>query len=339
MKEALSVPALLLPALLKTGLDFDVDAVAILEKHGIDMLTLSMETGRVPAERFNAVMEDLAVATENPALGLSYAHHFSYDYIPEMASYLMSVNTLGDAMRAYRWMAEIFGSFVHVYFESDDALYTVRLGFSLDTPYWVARLFSECSFALLARIATQKAGPDFKFAKVCFSHNESAAVPVYKNAFRCLVFIGQDFDSVSIPLALMHKPLELHSPALKALSQFQVEQRLTKLSGDNSEAENLYALLSQHPYLMAEGIDECAARLYLSSRTLQRKLRALDTSYRQVCESVRRELSTRLLEGKSSIDQISDLLCFSDRRSFTRAFQTWEGVTPSVYRKRLQTKT
>ena len=334
--SAFTVPALLLPALLKTGLDFDVDAVAILKKHGVDVQTLAMDSGRVPAERFHAVMEELAQATENPALGLSYAHHFSYDYIPEMASYLISVNTLAEAMKAYIWMAELFGTFVHVYFESDDTLYTVRIGFAVGTPYWVSRLFAECSFAMVTRISTQKAGPDFKLAKVCFSHNDQAAVPVYKNAFRCPVAINQDFDSISIPLTLMHSPVEQHSPALKALSQFQVEQRMSALSGDKTIAETLHSLLTQHPYLMAQGIDECASRLYLTGRTLQRKLKTLDTSYRQVCESVRRELATSLLAGKSSIDQISDLLCFSDRRSFTRAFQTWEGVTPSVYRKYLR---
>lgn len=339
MKEELSVPALLLPALLKTGMDFDVDAVAILKRHGIDLKTLAMDSGRIPADRFHSAMEELAQETENPALGLSYAHHFGYDYIPEMASYLMSANTLFEAMDVYIWMAELFGSFVHVYFESDEALYTVRIGFALGTPYWVGRLFAECSFAMVARISTQKVGPDFKLAKVCFSHNDQSAVPVYKNAFRCPVSINQDFDSISIPLALVHAPVEQHSPALKALSKFQVEKRISELSGDKTIAETLQALLTQHPYLMAQGIDGCASHLYLTGRTLQRKLKHLDTNYREVCDSVKRELAMSLLEGKSSIDQISDLLCFSDRRSFTRAFQKWEGMTPSAYRKHLHEKT
>lgn len=335
MREELSVPALLLPALLKAGMDFDVDAVAILKRHGVDLQTLAMDSGRIPAVRFHNIMEDLAKETENSAIGLSYAHHFSYDYIPEIASYLMSANTLHEAMEVYIWMAEIFGSFVHVYFESDETLYTVRLGFALGTPYWVGRLFAECSFAMVTRISTQKAGPGFKLAKVCFSHNDQSAVPIYKNAFRCPVAIDQDFDSISIPLASVHAPVEQHSPALKALSKFQVEKRISELLGNKTIAEALQALLTQHPYLMAQGIDKCASRLYMTGRTLQRKLKSLGTSYREICYCVRRELALSLLEGNSSIEQISDLLCFSDRRSFTRAFQEWEGMTPSSYRKSL----
>jgi len=329
----MSVPALLLPALLKTGLDFDVDAVAILKKHGIDPQTISMDFGRVPADRFNDVMEEMAAQTQNPALGISYAHHFGYDYMPEFETFLLSVNNLREAMLAYRWMAELFDPIVTVKFESHDPFFTAELNFSADTPYWVARLFAESSFSLVSRFIIQKTGTEVRIRRVHFAHADKDAIPVYQNVFRCPVEINQGYYSISLDLEDVDKPLEQHSPALKALSQFQIEQRLERLSGVKTTAESLHGMLIQHPYLMEKGIEECASRLYLSPRTLQRQLHDGGTSYREVRDVVRKTLAKKLLKGRSTLEQISELLCFSDRRSFTRAFKNWEGISPSSYRK------
>jgi len=335
----MSVPAFLLPALIKTGLDFDVDTVAILGKHGIDLQTLPLDSGRVPAEHFNAVMLELVEVTQNPALGMSFAHHFSYDYIPEIESFLLSVSTLREAMLAYRWMAELFGSVVSIKFESDDQLFSVKLTFVTGTPHWVARLFAECSFSLVSRLAFLKAGADFRIRRVGFTHNDKAAAPIYKNFFRCPVSIDQECYSLSISLEDADKPLEQHSPALKSLSRFQIEQRISRLTGEKTLTDSISTMLMQHPYLMANGIEECACRLYLTPRTLQRKLKEQGTSYRRVLEQVRQQLAKQHLKGNASLDRISELLCFSDRRSFTRAFQKWEGITPSIYRKRSRLQT
>jgi AraC-like DNA-binding protein len=49
---------------------------------------------------------------------------------------------------------------------------------------------------------------------------------------------------------------------------------------------------------------------------------------------VRYKLAQQWLRDSSMpIEDISDRLGFSDRRSFTQAFSRWSGVTPSQYRR------
>ncbi|WP_394832722.1 AraC family transcriptional regulator [Pendulispora rubella] len=79
---------------------------------------------------------------------------------------------------------------------------------------------------------------------------------------------------------------------------------------------------------------EVARRLRLSTRTLQRRLEAVGTSFQAELESVRLELAEwHLRDPKWSIYEIALLLGYADQRGFERAFVKWRGVTPKEYRR------
>lgn len=79
---------------------------------------------------------------------------------------------------------------------------------------------------------------------------------------------------------------------------------------------------------------EVARRLRLSTRTLQRRLEAVGTSFQAELESVRLELAEWYLrDPKWSIYEIALLLGYADQRGFERAFVKWRGITPKEYRR------
>lgn len=83
-------------------------------------------------------------------------------------------------------------------------------------------------------------------------------------------------------------------------------------------------------------VEEIALKLNISIRSLQRKLKAEDSSFRSIKESVRKELSKKYLEDKSlSIHDVCLLLSYSERGAFEKAFKKWYGKNPTEYRKQL----
>ena len=81
------------------------------------------------------------------------------------------------------------------------------------------------------------------------------------------------------------------------------------------------------------GLDALAQELGLHARTLQRRLKELGDSHSAIQSRVRYRLAREWLQNTAlSVEDISDRLGFSDRRSFTQAFARWSGVTPSQYR-------
>jgi len=82
-------------------------------------------------------------------------------------------------------------------------------------------------------------------------------------------------------------------------------------------------------------IDSLATELGISRRTLQRRLSSLDSSFKQLLQNVREELSRRYLDDpRLAITEIALLLGYSDQASFSNAFKVWRGCSPSEYRQR-----
>jgi AraC-like DNA-binding protein len=82
-------------------------------------------------------------------------------------------------------------------------------------------------------------------------------------------------------------------------------------------------------------IDSLALELNVSRRTLQRRLSALQSSFKTMLQDVREEQSRRYLDDpRLAVTEIALLLGYSDQASFSNAFKSWCGCAPTEYRQR-----
>mgnify|MGYP001946743321 CR=1 FL=1 len=76
--------------------------------------------------------------------------------------------------------------------------------------------------------------------------------------------------------------------------------------------------------------------MYVSGRTLQRRLAEEGTSFRTLLLEVRRELAERYIsDPHMPLAEISYMLGFADSSSFSRAFKRWTGEPPALFREKL----
>ncbi|WP_027856551.1 AraC family transcriptional regulator [Marinobacterium jannaschii] len=92
--------------------------------------------------------------------------------------------------------------------------------------------------------------------------------------------------------------------------------------------------LERSDVLATTNMDEIAAELNVTSRTLRRKLSDEGTSFQELKDGVRRDAAIHSLSQPSiPISEISRQLGFSEPAAFTRAFKHWTGVPPGIYRR------
>jgi AraC-like DNA-binding protein len=82
------------------------------------------------------------------------------------------------------------------------------------------------------------------------------------------------------------------------------------------------------------GQDEIAAGLFLSPRTLHRRLADEGSSFRAIKDALRRDMAlSRLSKTDESIARIAAELGYADNSTFYRACLEWTGLPPREYRR------
>jgi AraC-like DNA-binding protein len=77
-----------------------------------------------------------------------------------------------------------------------------------------------------------------------------------------------------------------------------------------------------------------AARLQLTSRTLQHRLKQNGVAFKDLVDEVRRTLALHYLRDERwSLLEVAFMLGFSEQSAFSRAFRRWHGLSPQAWRK------
>lgn len=138
-----------------------------------------------------------------------------------------------------------------------------------------------------------------------------------------LTFSGEDAE----------RPLITRSASLWETLEPSFLEQLEERFGTSTMTGRIKHALTEALPGGSTSVDDMARRLNLSKRSLQRRLSEEGTSYQEVLNGTRLEMSHRYLRDSGlSVPEISFLLGFRDTSSFFRAFQGWTGTTPGDYR-------
>lgn len=114
----------------------------------------------------------------------------------------------------------------------------------------------------------------------------------------------------------------------------ELQKRLYEMERDDSFSAKVRSALTELLPGGAGTIDDVAAKLGISKRTLQRKLTEEDTSFQKQLNGTREILAKHYIRNTDmSSDDIAFLLGYQELNSFLRAFNVWTGMSVSEYRK------
>lgn len=176
-------------------------------------------------------------------------------------------------------------------------------------------------------------GADFAPLEVRFTHPEPADLSAYTAFFRCPVSFAQPRWGIVFAAELLDRPPPNRDPGLLGLLRHRAEQLLTLIPVGDSYVNQVKQLLNESMHSGDAGIARVAARLGMSVRTLQRRLRKEGASFSDVLDSTRYATAIRHVSaGNLSFGEIAYLLGYSDPVAFHHAFRRWTGLTPGKYR-------
>ena len=155
---------------------------------------------------------------------------------------------------------------------------------------------------------------------------------LYKRYLRCPVQFGQPMSQLIYPKSILSaKPRLAHGLTSKILRD-TCDRILGEEKTSTGVAGEVYHIIASTPG-HSPSMEGVAKQIATTVRTLNRKLHAEGTSFTQILDDVRCNLASEYLRTtKLSIEDISELVGFSEATNFRHAFRRWTGSTPARYR-------
>ncbi len=192
----------------------------------------------------------------------------------------------------------------------------------------VAVVFFECAEFIVGRPLTE--------ITTSFSHDRPAYSPRYWDYLPGQFEFSAPQLMVKIPMHLCHIPNASANHENYLLAMRQCETMLAQLLSNNrsSKYQIQKMMLSHPPGALTE--QEAAAALFISKRTLARRLQKEGTGFRQIRDDIlSQQASDCLSESQMSVDAIAALLNYHDSANFRRAFKRWFQLSPDQYRQQV----
>jgi AraC-like DNA-binding protein len=175
-------------------------------------------------------------------------------------------------------------------------------------------------------------GESFKPARILFRQAEPAQPAAYYSFFRCELLFNSESSELLIDAAIADQQLSGANVQLETLLEQQIIDYVARLDKTDIKRGARSVLIKLLPSGHVS-IEEIAAKLSMSVRTLRRRLKDSGTSFKDLLAETRRELGERYIQDNSmSLTEVAFMLGFSDSSSFSRAYKKWTGQSPSNYR-------
>lgn len=305
------------------------DASALFQQHDLDVARVQEPRERFPAGAVEKLLGSLRDEFRRPCLGSELANYHRLNDAHALGITMMASDTGMEALeRAIRYQRLIStGAQFDLVSRGGQVALQLRHQAFLSVrdvlePYFFAVIWRWLKMAAppsLTPVATHLTVPQ--------PDNNGLA-----DTLEAPLTWDSDHAALIFEEAALLEPWQMRNAEIVRANQPMLDNLLRALkSGDIAANVRLHLLDALDTGLPSE--EDVASSLHMSARTLQRRLKAENTTYGEVVQETRMQLAQQLLASPDISATEVGLACgFGDASAFTRAFRRWTGTTPSDYR-------
>lgn len=327
------IPLITLPNWVKAAAVCGFGIAEVLEEAGIeaDLLHAPSVTGG----QIDHLMRACVERSKRRHFPFALGETFAFENLPELETFLTTSDTLRESTRVFEWLRQLINPHLRMQIHEQGEIASLQL----DPPAHAAaprifQWFVEATFVSVAKFGRALVQGRGDFRRATFRSERPGYALEARERLNMPVVYGQAHNALEMDRRLLDLKLQGAFETLHRQAEQLVARRLAERPPPPSTAVRLEHAMERRPSLLGQGIDQAARELDLHPRTLQRRLAEEGVGFSELQAALRLKLAKDwLADAALDIESISERLGFADRRSFTRAFSRWTGVTPSAFRK------
>jgi len=305
------------PADISRRIGFDITRI------GTPQVTLSLDTV--------TALWELGHATCGASIGIEAAQRVRLVDFQDIGVFLTATRDITDLMNQLDHYSRLFSNVMELRTAEIDAGLEVSVHYHAPVPLKNERL----EFLALAGpvLASQYLTSPLRLTQAALPRSRPERAERWDTAFGVPVQWGAPLTRYVISREESHRAVLTRNEQLRKDLQMLLDARL-RSTEQAHPLDDVVAEMTKQLGDRAPSVESVAAALYLSPRTLQRRIAQASSTFSSLLASIREDLSKHYLRQGLSASQVAERLGYSDMPTFNRAFKRWTGETPTRFAQR-----
>lgn len=305
---------------------------------GLDIAAATLDTDGARLsirQHMRLVTKAIDLSGGRGGLGLELGLRIGLSTHSPVALALLSQMTVGDAIRLGVQFSQVFVPAYRGRLEEVDGFAVLDISMDMPVPDNLYRYVYDMALVSVWSGLLSLFGGTCPDVELWFDYPEPDYFAAYRDRLPACRF-DMGANQICFPAAQLARRLQTGDPVLAQLAQERMarELRARQQQGQADILALLQPLLVRGPDGYPD-MEAVCAQLFMSTRTLKRKLQQAGSSFQVLLDEVRRQDAIRLLGSpEHSIEQVATWMGFAEPSNFTHAFKRWTGITPSEWRRR-----
>lgn len=265
--------------------------------------------------------------TKDPLLGLHLGEEISPTILGMIGYLMQSSQTLHEAIIMLCKYNELYSTMFKYTTENSESCVYFNFEAAL---LWQerypesARQSVEISMAGVLKLFQILSGKKVSPIKVQLAY-PSRERTEYERIFQSVIEFNSDRNSLTFRKADMLLRITSYDKSLFAFFDDALEQKQKSLRFEERFSDRVKQMIIRDFKGRIPAIEIAASNLNMTVRSLQRKLKVEETSYRSLAANLKKDLAKTILSRPEfRISEVANMLGYSDSSAFRKAFKKWE---------------
>ncbi|QIC14611.1 AraC family transcriptional regulator ligand-binding domain-containing protein [Providencia stuartii] len=291
-----------------------------------------------PIQVYNEFLHLIAHETKDPQWCAKAGISRNHDCYSPISELFMSAKTLHEALIELNKYTDLFQGKTHTSIVIENKKVFVNYEVSIFKPDYYKFDIEYTLFRLVSQLR-ERLGKNW--IPDSFHFQYSLSKKDKENLKKIIPTRYEDnarFNGISFDEHWLNDNLNQKTPDETFI--FFMKNHLDKLKHSSCMPDSMSIKVQNiiYQYILVEkdlSLSWVASKLYISPRTLQRKLAKESINYSDILDKIRCDISIdKLTEENIRIDSLAELLGYTDSAAFSKAFKRWTGYPPLQYIKK-----
>ena len=296
----------------------------------IDLSLRNDPNARIKYRDLEKVWRATFEQSSDECLGLKLADYWHPSHLGALGYAWLSSTTLQEAFSRLERYVHMITSRISIRSQTSDDRVSVVIERRDIQPNLY--FLMDGMMAVIIKMCRLNAGESMSPQAIRFVHPEPGCIRQFEQYFGCPLKFNAADNRVDFAPAVLEKRLTGANPIIAEASDRIIIDYLSHIDDANVVDRVKAEIINQLPSgNMTDG--SVASALHKSTRTMQRELGELDTTFSAILNEARHDLALKYIrDSRLTLTEIAFMLGFSESSSFSRAFKRWTGSTPSQKR-------